>query len=144
MQVAEPVFRDFGGVKTFSGEIFTVQCFEDNSRVKEQVAQPGLGRVMVVDGGASLRRALLGDQLAARAVDSGWSGIIINGAIRDIEIIATLRLGVKALNAMPVKTDKRGLGDVQLPVKFAGVQFAPGNFVYADSNGLIVSATPLL
>lgn len=144
IQVAESIFRDYGGITVFGGEVVTIECFEDNSKVKEMVATPGNGRVLVVDGGGSLRRSLLGDQLAANAVENGWSGLIINAAIRDIEVIANLKLGVKALNTIPLKTEKRGLVDLNLPVSFAGVNFSPGDYVYADSNGLIISAVKLL
>ncbi len=143
LQVAEPVFNDYGGRLAFSGEIETVKCHEDNSLVKELVATPGRGRVLVVDGGGSLRRSLLGDQLAAKALHNEWSGIVIFGAIRDIEVIGTLEIGVKALNVIPVKTEKRGLGDQGVPVTFAGVTFKPGNYLYADSNGLVISDHPL-
>ena len=143
MQVAESIFRDYGGLTVFGGEVVTITCFEDNSRVKEMVATPGNGRVLVVDGGGSLRRSLLGDQLAAIAVENGWSGFVINGAIRDVEVIRNLKIGVKALNAIPLKTEKRGLGDLDLPVSFAGVKFSAGDYVYADANGMIVSNVKL-
>ncbi|MFK8017356.1 MAG: ribonuclease E activity regulator RraA [Gammaproteobacteria bacterium] len=144
VQVAEPLFTDYGGATTFTGEVFTVRCFEDNSKVKVRVAEPGQGRVMVVDGGASIRRSLLGDQLAAKAADNGWAGFVINGAVRDIEIMETLNVGVKALNVIPLKTQKRGLGETQVPLRFAGVDFVPGHFLYADTNGVIVSANKLV
>ena len=143
LQVAEPVFRDYGGRLAFSGEIETVKCHEDNSLVKNLVATPGQGRVLVVDGGGSLRRSLLGDQLAAKALHNAWSGIVIYGAIRDIEVISTLEIGVKAINVIPLKTEKRGRGDQGVPVTFAGVTFRPGEYLYADSNGLVVSNHPL-
>ena len=143
IQVAESIFRDYGGLTVFGGEVVTIKCFEDNSRVKELVATPGNGNVLVVDGGGSLRRSLLGDQLAANAVENGWSGLIINAAIRDVEVIGDLKIGVKALNSIPLKTEKRGLGDLDIPVSFAGVNFSPGDYVYADSNGLIVSSVKL-
>lgn len=144
VQVADSIFRNYGGKTVFGGEVVTIKCFEDNSKVKETVAMPGNGKVLVVDGGGSLRRSLLGDQLAATAVDNGWSGLIINGAIRDVEVIANLKLGVKALNTIPLKTQKRGLGDLNIPLRFAGVDFSPGDQVYADCNGLIVSADKLV
>ncbi len=139
VKAAEPIFRSYGGRDAFGGRIVTVKCFEDNSKVKELVATPGHGKVMVVDGGGSLRRALLGDQLARQAIANGWEGILINGCLRDVQIIATLDLGVQALASHPVKTDKRGLGDVDVPVSFAGLEFRPGAWLYADANGVIVS-----
>ena len=143
VQVAESIFRDYGGRRTFGGKIVTISCHEDNSLVRDAVASPGDGKVLVVDGGGSLQRSLLGDQLAAKARDSGWQGIIVHGAIRDIEVIADIDLGVKALNVIPLKTEKRGLGDRDVPVRFAGVTFNAGDYVYADVNGLIVSETAL-
>lgn len=138
LRVLAPLFSTFGGTESFSGPAVTVACFEDNSRVKELVGTPGEGRVMVVDGGGSVRKALLGDQLAAAAVTHGWAGLVINGAVRDVEILRTLELGVKALAAIPVRTEKRGLGDVGVPVTFAGVTIHPGDQVWADANGVVV------
>lgn len=143
VQVAEPLFRGFGGRVAFHGAITTVRCHEDNSRVRELAGMPGQGRVMVVDGGGSLRRALLGDQIAANAARNGWAGFLIHGAVRDVEVLAQLDLGVQALAAHPMKTEKRGLGEVDVPVRFAGVDFHPGHWLYADANGVIVSASAL-
>ncbi|HEY5970502.1 MAG TPA: ribonuclease E activity regulator RraA [Pseudoxanthomonas sp.] len=137
--VAEPIFRDYGGRAAFSGRIVTIDCFEDNSRVREQVGSDGHGKVLVVQGGGSLRRSLLGDMLAELAVQHGWSGLLINGGVRDVEALARLPLGVKALAATPMKTEKRGLGEVGVPVSFAGIAFHPGHWLYADANGVIVS-----
>lgn len=137
------VTRNFGGRENFSGEIVTIKCHEDNSLVKEQAANDGRGKVMVVDGGGSLRKALLGDMIAENAVNNGWAGIIINGCIRDAAVIAGLDIGVQALGTIPLKTEKRGLGDLNVTVTFAGVDFVPGEYVYADSNGIVVSAEPL-
>jgi regulator of ribonuclease activity A len=137
--VFDPVFRDFGGREKFCGEIVTIRCFEDNSLVGEAVRSPGESRVIVVDGGGSLRRALLGDMLGAAAVENGWQGLVINGCVRDVEILATLELGVKALAACPVKTDKRGEGRRDVPLRFAGAQMDPGQYLYADANGVVVA-----
>ena len=144
VRVAEPLFRSFGGRDFFAGRIATIKCFEDNSKVRECVAMPGHGRVLVVDGGGSLRRALLGDQLAQQAVDNGWEGILINGCLRDVQIIATLDLGVQALASHPMKTEKRGLGNVDVPVSFAGLTFEPDTWLYADANGIVVSDRNLM
>lgn len=143
VQVVEPRFRGFGGRVAFHGAIATVRCHEDNSRVRELAGTPGQGRVMVVDGGGSLRRALLGDQIAANAARNGWAGFLIHGAVRDVEVLAQLDLGVQALAAHPMKTEKRGLGEMDVPVGFAGVDFHPGHWLYADANGVIVSMRPL-
>jgi regulator of ribonuclease activity A len=143
VQVVEPMFGSFGGRGAFGGEIVTIKAFEDNSKVREQVALPGEGKVLVVDGGGSMRRAMLGDMLAEKAADNGWEGIVIYGCIRDVNAIADLDLGVQALGSHPLKTEKRGLGDVNVPVTFGGVTFRPGDYVYGDNNGLLVSAQKL-
>ena len=138
VRVLEPLFSSFGGKQRFSGEIITIRCFEDNSLVRDAVRTEGRGRVIVVDGGGSIRRALLGDMLAAKAAENGWRGVVINGCVRDVEILETIDLGVKALNCHPVKTDKRGEGQLNVPVRFAGVSFKPGQFLYADKNGTVI------
>ncbi|KAA0875467.1 ribonuclease E activity regulator RraA [Nitrincola tapanii] len=143
VQVVEPMFANFGGRETFGGEIVTIKAYEDNSLVREQVAQPGQGKVLVVDGGGSMRRAMLGDMLAEKAEKNGWEGIIIYGCIRDVNAIGQLDLGVQALGTHPMKTDKRGLGDLNIAVTFGGVTFTPGHYVYADNNGVLVSAQKL-
>jgi regulator of ribonuclease activity A len=138
VRVLEPLFSSFGGKQRFSGEIITIRCFEDNSLVRDAVRTEGRGRVIVVDGGGSMRRALLGDMLAAKAAENGWRGVVINGCVRDVEILETIDLGVKALNCHPVKTDKRGKGQLNVPVCFAGVSFKPGQHLYADKNGAVI------
>ncbi len=144
VHVVDPVFRSYGGRPAFHGRIVTIRCFEDNSRVRELANAPGEGRVIVVDGGGSVRRALLGDQIAAAAARNGWSGLLIHGAVRDVDALAETDLGVQALASHPMKTDKRGLGDVDVAVTFAGVTFVPGEWLYADRNGVIVSPRSLL
>jgi len=139
VDVLECQFNDYGLKMIFSGQVVTVKCFEDNSVVKELVNTPGHGRVIVVDGGASTRRALLGDMLAEAAVKNGWSGLIINGYIRDVATINSLNIGVKALGTTPIKTDKRGLGDLNIPLRFAGVDIKENQWLYADQNGVLVS-----
>ena len=143
IQVAEPVFKSYGGRSSFSGEISTIKCPEDNSLVRERVASPGQGKVLVVDGFGSLRRSLLGDQLGDKAVANGWQGIVVFGAVRDIEALEKLDLGVLALGVIPLKTDKQGAGQRDLALRFAGVTFVPGHFVYADRNGVIVASKAL-
>jgi regulator of ribonuclease activity A len=138
VSVLEPLFSNFGGKQRFSGEIITIKCFEDNSLLREVVRTEGRGRVIVVDGGGSMRRALFGDMLAAKADENGWRGVVINGCVRDVEILETIELGVKALNCHPVKTDKRGEGQLNVPVRFAGVYFKPGQYLYADKNGAVI------
>jgi len=139
VRVAAPVFRDFGGRRAFCGQIVTIRCFEDNSRVREQVAEAGIARVLVIDGGGSLARSLLGDQLAALAERNGWEGVLVHGGVHDVDALAQLPLGIKALAATPMKTEKRGLGEVGVTVSFAGIDFTPGQWLYADVNGVIVA-----
>jgi regulator of ribonuclease activity A len=138
ISVLEPLFYNFGGKQRFSGEIITIRCFEDNSVLRDVVRTEGRGKVIVVDGGGSLRRALFGDMLAAKAEENGWQGVVINGCVRDVEILETIDLGVKALNCHPVKTDKRGEGQLNVPVSFAGVNFKPGQYLYTDQNGTVI------
>jgi regulator of ribonuclease activity A len=143
VQVCEPVFHAFGGRKAFHGPISTVRCFEDNSRVKEAVEGPGQGKVLVVDGGGSRRRALLGDKLGEAAVRNGWAGVIIHGCIRDSAELGRMDLGIRALGTMPLRSDKRGEGERDVPVRFAGVTFRPGEYVYVDEDGVIVAPQAL-
>ena len=135
---------DLGGRRAFHGRISTIKAFEDNSRVREAVAEPGQGRVLVVDGAGSLARAMLGDLLAARAVANGWEGIIIVGAIRDSAAIAQLDIGIKALGRCPRKTDKLGDGHRDVTLEVAGITLQPGQWLYADADGVIVSDARLV
>lgn len=136
---AAPLFRSFGGVAGFGGEIATVRCLEDNALVRQALAEPGRGRVLVVDGGGSLRCALVGDQLAALGAASGWRGAIVNGCVRDSVDLATIAFGVFALAAHPRRSANSGSGQRDTAVTFAGVTFTPGQFVYADADGVVVS-----
>ena len=144
VSVIELPFRNLGGRRQFGGEVVTVKCFEDNSKVKELLATPGAGRVLFVDGGGSLRRALLGDLIAASAVKQGWSGVVVYGAVRDVDALAEMDLGVQALGTTPLKTERRGLGDANVPVRVAGVSIKSGDWLYADNNGVIISSRALL
>lgn len=143
IKVAEPIFRRFGQKTSFGGQISTVKVHEDNVLVKERLSQPGEGKVLVVDGGGSMRCALVGDLLAQSAVDNGWAGIIVYGCIRDSATINGIDIGIQALATHPMKSVKRGRGDHDLPVNFAGVSFFPGHYVYADADGIIVSEQKL-
>ncbi len=144
VHVAEPIgFKHYGGAKLFNGIIETVKCFEDNSLVRKALEQPGEGKILVVDGGGSMRCALLGDMLGELGVKNKWSGIIIYGCLRDSAAIATLQLGVMALATIPLKSNKRNEGQQNIPVRFAGVDFMPGEFVYCDEDGIIVSKESL-
>ena len=144
VQAAAPIFRTFGGVPAFSGPIATVKVFEDNVLVKTALSEAGAGRVLVVDGGGSLRCALVGDQIAALAVANGWNGVIVWGCIRDSAAIAGMSLGVRALATHPQKTEKRGAGYRDLAVRFADVHWTPGAWVYADDDGILLAARSLL
>lgn len=141
--VLEPMFSDFGGIDAFGGPVVTVKCFEDNSLVAEQVALEGKGRVLVVDGGGSMRCALLGDNLAQKAADNGWAGVLVYGCVRDVEILADISVGVQALAAHPRKSVKKGIGELDVPVTFGGVTIRPGDYLYADANGVLCSPRAL-
>ncbi|RMH93364.1 RraA family protein [Lysobacter pythonis] len=136
-------WRDYGGRVAFHGTLSTVRAFEDNSRVREAVHEPGAGRVLVVDAGGSLRRSMLGDLLAAKAVENGWAGLVIAGAIRDAAVIATLDLGVKALGTVPRKTERRDQGLRDVPVQIGGATLRPGDWLAADADGIVVADHPL-
>jgi regulator of ribonuclease activity A len=144
VQALELDFHNFGGVTRFCGQAVTIKCHEDNSLVKELVGSPGRGRVIVVDGGGSRRRALLGDRLAEEAASNGWAGLIINGVIRDVDEIGATELGVQALGTIPLKTEKRGVGQQQLPLHIGGVVVRPGDWIYADNNGVLVAGRDCL
>ncbi len=143
-QVCDPVFRDFGGRKTFHGPIATLKVFEDNALVRAALEEKGEGRVLVVDGGGSMRCAMLGGNLGKLAVENGWSGVVVYGCIRDSGEIAAQEVGVKALAVHPRKSEK-GLhsGHRDKAVSFAGVTFKPGAWLYADADGILVSDKPL-
>jgi regulator of ribonuclease activity A len=142
-RVLPPVFRDFGAAARFSGPVATVRCLEDNSRIREAVNSPGEGRVLVVEGGGSVRRALVGGNLAAAAARNGWAGIVVDGAVRDVAELAAAGIGIKALALMPLRSVKRNQGERDLAVEIQGVPVRPGDWLYADEDGIVVSAAPL-
>ena len=137
-------FKSYGAIKSFGGQVVTVKCFEDNSRVKELLATDGQGKVLVVDGGASMRCALMGDMIAESAVNNHWSGVIIYGCVRDVDAIAELNLGVHALAAIPQKSNRKGLGEVDISLSFGSVTVQSGDYVYADNNGIIIAKEKLV
>lgn len=139
-----PIFNHFGNKKMFSGKMSTLQLFEDNSLVRKQLELDGKGKVLVIDGGGSLRCALIGDQIAALAIQNNWEGIIVNGCIRDSQVINSMNIGIKALNTCPVKSVKRNQGEIAIPVKFGGITFIPEEYIYADADGILVSKHNLL
>jgi regulator of ribonuclease activity A len=143
LRVAAPIFRDFGRVRCFEGTISTVKVFEDNSLVRGALEEPGEGRVLVVDGGGSQRCALVGDMLAAIGQDNAWAGIVIYGCIRDAAPIAQMDIGIKALGTIPRKSIKKGEGERDVVVRFAEIVIRPGDYLYADEDGILVADSVL-
>lgn len=143
-RVLPPVFRSYGGRAHFGGAVATVKCHEDNSLVKAALDSPGLGRVLVVDGGASLRRALVGGNLAAAAARNGWAGVVVDGAVRDAAELAASDVGILALALMPLPTVKRNQGQAEVNVHLQGVPVQPGDWLYADADGVVVASRNLL
>ena len=143
VRVVSPMFRPYGGRPVFSGQIVTLKLFEDNSLVREALAADGHGKVLVIDGGGSLRCALVGDQLAILANANGWEGIVVYGCIRDSGDIGGIDLGLRALDTHPLKSVKKGAGDRDLAVIFGGVTFRPGEWIYVDGDGIVVSEQAL-
>ncbi|GAA4631413.1 ribonuclease E activity regulator RraA [Actinoallomurus vinaceus] len=139
----ETQFRSYGARERFAGPLATVRCLEDNALLKKVLATPGEGRVLVIDGGGSLRTALMGDMIAGSAVANGWAGVVINGAVRDVVALRELDLGIRALGSNPRKSAKDGTGEADVPVAFGGVEFRPGSWLYADEDGIAVAARRL-
>ncbi len=144
LQVVSPLFQSFGGNKQFSGIIQTVKIFEDNVLVREMLSQKSSGDVLVVDGGGSLRCALLGDMLAEMGYKNEWAGVIVYGCIRDSVDINNMPIGVRAIQTHPLKSIKKGWGDKNIPVTFAGATFNPGEYLYADEDGIVLSKESLI
>lgn len=142
-RVLPPVFRDFGARRRFAGPVVTVQCLDDNSLVKAAVESPGEGRVLVVDGGASLRRALLGGNLGAAAARNGWAGVLVDGCVRDVAELAVCETGIRALASMPLPTERRNQGLRDIPVRIQGVVVRPGEWLYADEDGTVIADGPI-
>ncbi len=151
-RVLPPVFRDFGQLRKFCGPVVTLKCFEDNTLVKATLDLPGyedgpdgrVGKVLVVDGGGSLRRALLGGNLGAAAARNGWAGVVIDGCVRDVAELALLGVGIRALASMPLPTEKRNEGQRDVPVQIQGIWVRPGDWLYADEDGMVLSAGRLV
>ncbi len=143
VSVVAPMFRSFGGRSAFGGPIATLKLFEDNALVRKTLESPGKGRVLVVDGGGSMRCALVGDQLGALGVENAWAGIVVYGCIRDSKALSGMDIGIFALGTNPKKSIKRNVGEIDIPVSFGGVTFVPGHYLYADEDGVIVSAAAL-
>jgi regulator of ribonuclease activity A len=143
LQSCDLQFRSFGTRQRFSGAVSTVRCRHDNALVKKVLSQPGAGSVLVIDGDGSMHCALVGDVIAGMAAANGWAGIVVRGAVRDSAAMAMLDLGIKALGTNPRKSAKAGEGEIDVPVEFGGVVFAPGDYLYADEDGIVVSPRAL-
>lgn len=143
VQVVNAFLQDFGQKTHFFGPISTVKCFEDNSLVRAALEEPGKSRVLVVDGGASIRCALVGDKLAAIGIKNGWEGLIIYGCIRDSAVISSMSIGIKALGTNPRRSDKKGEGERDIVLNFADATFNPGEYLYADEDGILLSPVRL-
>lgn len=141
-RVLPPVFYSYGGVDKFAGPVSTVKCFEDNSLVKLALDEPGQGRVLVVDGGGSLRRALVGGNIGAAAAKNGWAGVLVNGCVRDAAELAASAVGIRALALMPLPTEKRNEGQRDVAVQVQGVWVRVGDWLYADEDGIVVMPPP--
>ena len=138
VQYLEPVYKSYGAKTSFSGRIVTIKCYEDNSLVEEALKTNGKDSVLVIDAGGSMNCAMLGDKRAADAIKNEWEGILVHGLIRDSATINGMEIGIRALGVCPLKSIKKGVGDNNLVVKFSGVTFTPGEYLYADEDGVIV------
>ena len=143
VDVVEPIFSSFGGVSNFYGKVTTVKCFESNGLIAEVLEENGEGRVLVIDGGGAVRRGLIDAELTQLAVDNGWEGIIVYGAVRQIQQLENLDIGIHALAPIPVSADESSAGESDVPVNFGGVTFFPEDYIYADLTGIILSQEPL-
>ena len=143
VDVVEPMFSNYGGCSSFGGSISTIKCFEDNGLIAESLQEDGEGKGLSVDGGGSLRRALLDASIAEIAVANNWEGIIIYGTVRDVDALEELDIGIQAIASIPVGADSNSVGEVEIPVNFGGVTFLPGDHIYADNTGVILSPEPL-
>ena len=143
VDVVEPMFSNFGGRASFSGQITTVKCFEDNGLIRETLEQDGIGRVLLIDGGGSLRRALVDAEMAALAEENEWEGIVVYGCVREVDELEEMNIGIQAIASIPAGSPTTGTGDTDVPVNFGGVTFLPEDYLYADNTGVILSQEPL-
>ncbi len=139
VDVVEPMFSNFGGRTSFAGQITTIKCFEDNGLIREVLEQEGLGRILLIDGGGSLRRALVDAEIATIAEDNEWEGIVVFGSVREIDDLEEMNIGIQAIASIPVGAVSQGVGESDIPVNFGGVTFLPDDYLYADSTGIIIS-----
>ncbi len=143
VDVVEPLLTNFGGRSSFAGEVVTIKCFESVGLIYKALEENGAGKVLLVDGGGSLRRALVNANIAELAVENGWEGIVVNGCVREVDILEELDIGIQAITAIPVGAADSDIGEINAPVNFAGVTFLPEDILYADSTGIIISPEPL-
>jgi regulator of ribonuclease activity A len=143
VDVVEPLLTNFGGRNSFAGEVVTIKCFESVGLIYKALEENGIGKVLLVDGGGSLRRALVNAHIAELAVENGWEGIVVNGCVREVDLLEDLDIGIQAITAIPVGAEDTEIGEVNSPVNFAGVTFLPEDILYADSTGIIISPEPL-
>ncbi|MEJ2764515.1 ribonuclease E activity regulator RraA [Photobacterium sp. MCCC 1A19761] len=143
VDVVEPMFSSYGGRSSFGGQITTIKCFEDNGLIREVLQESGVGRVLLIDGGGSLRRALVDAEIAQLATNNEWEGLVVYGCVRHVDELDELEIGIHAMASIPVGADQQGTGDVDVPVNFGGVTFLPEDHLYADNTGVILSPEPL-
>jgi len=143
IDVVEPLLTNFGGRSSFAGEVVTIKCFESVGLIYKALEENGAGKVLLIDGGGSLRRALVNANIAEFAVENNWEGLVINGCVREVDALEELDIGIQAITAIPVGAEDNEIGDVNIPVNFAGVTFLPEDILYADSTGIIISPEPL-
>lgn len=143
VDVVEPMFSSYGGRSSFSGQVTTVKCFEDNALIRSVLEQSGTGRILLIDGGGSLRRALIDADIAQLAADNAWEGLIVYGCVRHVDDLDELSIGIQALASIPVGADQQGVGEADVAVNFGGVTFLPEDHLYADNTGVILSPEPL-
>ncbi|WP_100754153.1 ribonuclease E activity regulator RraA [Vibrio salilacus] len=143
VDVVEPMFSNFGGCASFAGQVTTVKCFEDNGLIRQLLEQDGLGRVLLIDGGGSLRRALVDAEIASLAEENDWEGIVVYGCVREVDELEDMSIGIQAIASIPVGATAQGIGEFDIPVNFGGVTFLPEDYLYADNSGVIISQEPL-
>ncbi|MFV0574632.1 MAG: ribonuclease E activity regulator RraA [Vibrio sp.] len=143
VDVVEPMFSNFGGLTSFAGQLTTVKCFEDNGIIRNVLQEDGTDRVLLIDGGGSLRRALIDAEIAALAEENNWEGLVVYGCVREVDVLDEMEIGIQAIASIPVGAVQNGIGEIDVPVNFGGVTFLPEDYLYADSTGIIISQEPL-
>lgn len=143
VDVVEPMFSNFGGSASFAGQVTTIKCFEDNGLIRSVLEQDGQGRVLLIDGGGSLRRALIDAEIASLAEENEWEGLVVYGSVREVDELEDMSIGIQALASIPVGASQTDVGELDVPVNFGGVSFLPEDYLYADNTGIILSQEPL-